>query len=255
MPPSRYRNILLLGAVLLLAAAAFLYFDLGALAGIGSLKAHFRTLAGWAEERPLLAAACFFLAYAAALTLCIPGAVLSLSLLAGALFGHVLGIPLVAAATALGSMGPFLLARYVARDWVRGRLAPAFEARPHDEAGDALFLLGLRLMAVVPYFAVNPGMGLTRIRLRSFLLVTLVGVIPSTAVYVHAGTQLPQIDSMADVLSPGVITAFVLLGAFPLLVRLVSRSPRLRKQNKARQDSSLHEGLVEAEERASRDGE
>jgi uncharacterized membrane protein YdjX (TVP38/TMEM64 family) len=223
MSGTRQAQGLLVGAMLLVAWAAFAYFDLGELTAIGSLKARFHTLAGWAETRPMLTAACFFLVYVAALILCIPGAVLSLSLLAGALFGHIFGISLVALATGVGSTGPFVLARYFARDRVRKRLGPDFEARPHDEAADVLFLLSLRLMAVMPHFVINLGMGLTGIRLGSFVLVTLVGILPSTAVYVHAGTQLPRMNEVSDVLSPGVLGTFILLGALPLLVRLLVR--------------------------------
>jgi uncharacterized membrane protein YdjX (TVP38/TMEM64 family) len=49
-------------------------------------------------------------------------------------------------------------------------------------------------------------------------------MLPGTFVYVYAGTQLARVQSLADVLSPGLVIAFALAGLFPLAARrLVSR--------------------------------
>jgi uncharacterized membrane protein YdjX (TVP38/TMEM64 family) len=62
-------------------------------------------------------------------------------------------------------------------------------------------------------------MGLTPLSARTFYWVSQIGMLPGTAVYVLAGTELARIDSLAGILSPGLVLAFTLLGLFPLLAR------------------------------------
>ena len=60
-------------------------------------------------------------------------------------------------------------------------------------------------------------MGLTRIRVWTFYWVSQVGMLAGTAVYVNAGTQLAQLDSLQGIVSPSLLLSFVLLGVFPLI--------------------------------------
>jgi uncharacterized membrane protein YdjX (TVP38/TMEM64 family) len=62
-------------------------------------------------------------------------------------------------------------------------------------------------------------MGLSRLTLWQFYWVSQVGMLAGTVVFVFAGTQLAEVKSVGDVLSPGLIAALSLLGAFPLLSR------------------------------------
>ncbi len=64
-------------------------------------------------------------------------------------------------------------------------------------------------------------MGLTPIRTGVFYLVSQVGMLPGTLVYVNAGTQLAKIESASGILSPGLLLSFALLGIFPLLAKKV----------------------------------
>ncbi len=79
---------------------------------------------------------------------------------------------------------------------------------------------------MIPFFIINIVMGLTPIRTGAFFLVSLVGMFPATVVYVNAGTELARVHNLADVLSPRLIGAFVLLAAFPWLARRVLRGLR-----------------------------
>ncbi|MCB1640722.1 MAG: FAD-dependent oxidoreductase, partial [Xanthomonadales bacterium] len=78
---------------------------------------------------------------------------------------------------------------------------------------------GLRLVPVFPFFVINLVMGLTAMRVLSFAWVSQLGMLPGTFVYVNAGRELGQLESLAGVLSPGLLGAFVLLGLLPLLAR------------------------------------
>ncbi len=65
-----------------------------------------------------------------------------------------------------------------------------------------------------PFFIINLVMGLTPIRTSRFYLVSQMGMLPGTLVYVNAGTQLAQINSLKGILSPGLLLSFALLGVF-----------------------------------------
>ena len=62
-------------------------------------------------------------------------------------------------------------------------------------------------------------MGITPIRTWQYYLISQVGMLPVTIVYVNAGRQLGQIESPGDILSPGLLLSFTLLGLFPLLAK------------------------------------
>ena len=77
------------------------------------------------------------------------------------------------------------------------------------EREGAFYLFALRLVPAFPFFVINLVMGLTPITTRTFYWVSQAGMFAGTIVYVYAGTQLAQISSLKDVLSPGLIGAFV----------------------------------------------
>ena len=62
-------------------------------------------------------------------------------------------------------------------------------------------------------------MGLTPIKTSVYALVSQIGMLPGTAVFVNAGNQLSKIDSLSGILSPGLIAAFALLGIFPIVAK------------------------------------
>ena len=212
-------------------AAAFLYqhYDLGALLTLDQLKASREALAGAVQARPLFTALAFFAVYVLAAALSIPGAAI-LTLAAGAMFGVGTGLLLVSFASSLGALLAFLVARYLLRDFVQGRfgkrLAPINEGMRRD---GTFYLLTLRLVPAFPFWLVNLLSGLTPIGALRFYVVSQIGMLPGTLVYVNAGTQLAAISSPADVLSPALLGSFVLLGLFPLLAKAAVDWVRQRK--------------------------
>jgi pyruvate/2-oxoglutarate dehydrogenase complex dihydrolipoamide dehydrogenase (E3) component/uncharacterized membrane protein YdjX (TVP38/TMEM64 family) len=159
--------------------------------------------------------------YVAVTAASLPGAAV-MTLAAGALFGVLAGTLLVSLASSLGATLAFLSARHLLGDWVRARLGGRLAEIDRGLARDGgFYLFTLRLVPLFPFVAVNLLMGLTRLRTRTFWWVSQVGMLPGTLVYVNAGTQLAGVESAADILSPGLLAAFVLLGLFPLLARHV----------------------------------
>ena len=206
-------------AVALLAAWAWQHFGLGALLTLDNLKASRDALQAQVQAQPLATAAVFFAVYMAAAALSIPGALI-LTLAAGAMFGLGWGLLLVSFASSLGALLAFLAARYLLRDGIQARfgksLAPINDGVRKD---GTFYLLTLRLVPVFPFWLINLLMGLTPMGAGRFYLVSQLGMLAGTAVYVNAGTQLAAIQSQGDILSPGLLGSFVLLGLFPLLAK------------------------------------
>ena len=207
------------GAAAIAAAWAYLHFDLGALLTLEQLKASRDALVGAYQARPAATLVAFFAVYVAATALSIPGA-LVLTLAAGAMFGLGLGLVVVSFASSLGALLAFLVARHLLRDAVQSRfgasLAPINDGVRRD---GALYLLTLRLVPVFPFWLINLLMGLTPITALRYYVVSQLGMLPGTAVYVNAGTQLASIASARDILSPALLGSFVLLGLFPFVAR------------------------------------
>jgi pyruvate/2-oxoglutarate dehydrogenase complex dihydrolipoamide dehydrogenase (E3) component/uncharacterized membrane protein YdjX (TVP38/TMEM64 family) len=178
-------------------------------------------LDGWRREQPLIVAAVFFAAYVAMTAVALPFAVW-MTLISGALFGFWWGLLLASLASTIGATLSFLATRCLLRDWVHARLQNRARAIEEGlERDGAFYLFTLRLIPVVPFFAVNLLMGLTPIRALTFFLVSQAGMLPGTAVYVNAGTQLAAIDSLGGIVSLPLLLSFALLGIFPWLARLL----------------------------------
>lgn len=188
-----------------------------------NLKARQAELTAWVSAHPWRAAGLFFVAYVAVTAVSIPGAAV-MTLAAGALFGLLAGTLLVSFASAIGATLAFLTARFVLRDSLRARYGERLKKIDAGiERDGAFYLFTLRLVPVFPFFLINLLSGLTSIRLRTFYWVSQLGMLAGTLAYVYAGTQLARIESLRDVLSPGLIGAFVLLGVLPLLARSFMR--------------------------------
>src|SRR5262245_25857871 len=150
-----------------------------------------------------LALLLFFLLYTTATALSLPAAT-ALTLAAGALFDLWLGTAVVSLSSTLGATLAFLTSRHLFRDWVQRRFGARLDALNRGvERDGAFYLFTLRLVPLVPFFLVNLGMGLTRMRVRTFAWVSMIGMLPGTFLYVNAGWQVGQINSPQDVVSPG----------------------------------------------------
>jgi uncharacterized membrane protein YdjX (TVP38/TMEM64 family) len=172
-----------------------------------------------AEGAPLQAASVFFLVYSAVTALSLPVATV-LGLVAGALFGRVLGTVLVSGASTVGATIAFLISRYLLRDWVQSRYADRLRVINEGiERDGPFYLFMLRLTPVVPFFLINLGMGLTPMRVLTFAVTSWLGMLPGTFLYVNAGTALATIESPGDVLSPTVVASLAALGFAPFLLR------------------------------------
>ena len=213
----------LMATLLLLAVAAFYAFSGQRYFSWNYLRNHLEAWQALVRQNLPLALAVFFLVYVAVTALSLPVAA-ALSLAAGALFGRWLGTAVVSIASTLGATLAFLSSRYLLRGWVQrrygGSLGPVHRGFERD---GAYYLVTLRLVPLVPYFLINLGMGLTRMRVGTFALVSWLGMLPGTFLYVNAGAALAAVDEPGDIFSLKVLGALALLGITPLLIRKILR--------------------------------
>jgi pyruvate/2-oxoglutarate dehydrogenase complex dihydrolipoamide dehydrogenase (E3) component/uncharacterized membrane protein YdjX (TVP38/TMEM64 family) len=206
-------------ALVLVVAVVLLWVAVGGRVNSDNLAGFVASAKAWRDGAPLVFAALFFLGYVAVAALSLPLAVW-MTLAAGALFGFWGGLILVSFASTIGATLAFLAARYLLRDWVRAKLGARLKAMDAGMGRDGPFyLFTLRLIPIVPFFAVNLLMGLTPIRAVTFYIVSQIGMLAGTAVYVNAGTQLGAIRSAGDLLSLPLLLSFALLGIFPWVAR------------------------------------
>jgi len=219
----------LLIALLLGVALAYQQLDLGRWLTLDQLKASRDSLTGLYVAHPVETVLGFFALYVVATAVSFPGAAI-LTLAAGAMFGLGLGLLVVSFASSLGALLAFWVARYLLRDTMQRRFGKLMATVDAGLARDGiLYLLTLRLVPVFPFWLINLSMGLTAMDWKRFYLVSQVGMLAGTAVYVNAGTQLASIESTADILSPGLLGSLVLLGVFPLIAKLGVGALQARK--------------------------
>ena len=213
------RNLLIF--ILVGLVASFFVFDLGRFFSLEYLKSEQAALETLYANRPLMVIAVFFFGYIAVTALSLPGAAI-LTLAAGAQFGLLLGALIVSFASTIGATLAFLVSRYLLRDMIESRFGDKLKTfNSNIEKDGAFYLFTVRLVPVFPFFLVNLVMGLTRLKTGIFYLVSQIGMLAGTLVFVNAGTQLAQIDSLSGILSPGLIFSFALLGIFPLIAKKV----------------------------------
>ena len=205
--------------VLAILVAVFFLFDLHQYLTLAELKARQAQFAAYYAEHRLLTLSLYFLLYVVVTALSLPGAAV-MTLAGGALFGFLPALVVVSFASSIGATLAFLVSRYLLRDWVQTRFRKRLKTlNAGIERDGAFYLFTLRLVPIFPFFVINLVLGLTPMRTLTFYWVSQVGMLPGTAVYVNAGTQLGQIESLSGILSPELLLSFALLGVFPLLAR------------------------------------
>jgi uncharacterized membrane protein YdjX (TVP38/TMEM64 family) len=177
-----------LALIVILSVAAFASGLAGHLS-LEELRMRGAELQAFASEKPVLCAAIYLVIYVGSVAVSLPGALI-LSLTSGFLFGPMGGALAVSGATG-GSTVTYLVVRTAFGDVLR-RKPDAFMARMAEGLRrDAFnYLLTLRLIPAFPLLAVNIAAGIANIPVRTFVLASLLGMIPSSFVYAGIGAGL-----------------------------------------------------------------
>ena len=170
----------------------------------------------------------FFCAYVLATVLFLPGLLFTLA--AGALFGPYIGTLIALIGATVGATIAFLIARYVLAGWISAR-TPARVQRVIGGVEDEgwRFVAMTRLIPFIPFNALNYALGLTRIRLVSYVAASVVFMAPGAAAYAylgHAGRSLATGDGD---LVQNALLGLAVLGLIGFMPRLIKRFMKGRK--------------------------
>ena len=218
------KSKLLVFAILATAIAAFFIFDLKQYFSLDYFKSQRAVIDAYVSANPLQAGLIFFALYVLVTGLSLPGAAI-MTLAGGAIFGLLWGTVLVSFASSIGATLAFITSRFLLRDWVQGKFGD--KLKPINDGvvkEGAFYLFALRLVPAFPFFMVNLVMGLTTLKAVTFYWVSQIGMLAGTLVFVYAGTQLGEFK-----IGAGLISAFVLLGIFPLLAKKFLDALKARK--------------------------
>jgi uncharacterized membrane protein YdjX (TVP38/TMEM64 family) len=158
----------------------------------------------------------FVALYGVATIAMVPGGIFDL--VGGALWGPVLGSVINLAGGSLGAALAFLVARYLARDWVESRAGPRVQKVVRSVQSEGWrFVAFVRSVPSFPYNIVNCLLGLTRVPFHHYILATIVFMAPSTGAYTwigHAGREALQgdTDNIRYALAALAVLAVVVMG-------------------------------------------
>ena len=221
-------RIILLATIAIL-VVCFFAFDFGRFLTLGYLKSQQDAFNLFYQNNQASTLIFYFCIYVLVTALSLPGAAV-MTLAGGALFGLWTALIVVSFASSIGATLAFLVSRFLLRDWVQGKFGDKLQAiNTGVEKEGAFYLFSLRLVPIFPFFVINLVMGLTPLKTVLYYLVSQVGMLPGTFVYVNAGTQLGQLEGAGGILSPGLLLSFALLGIFPLVAKKILALFQARK--------------------------
>jgi uncharacterized membrane protein YdjX (TVP38/TMEM64 family) len=187
---------------------------------------HKRFLQSYVDAHYVSSVLLFILLYVIVVALSVPGsAVLTIS--GGFLFGTLTGIIYSNIGATTGALCVFLLTRHLLGNWLQKKYgAQLLKFNEEMERHGPNYLLTLRFIPIFPFFLVNIFGGLTKVRFRTFLWTTTLGILPGDAVYTFSGSQLGRISSVEDVFSVNMLIVLLLLAIFSLIPVLYNHLKR-----------------------------
>ena len=218
-----------------------------------AIAEHRAILKDMVAKHLILALGAYALVYVATVALLLPGAVI-LSILGGFLFGWKVSAPVTILSATLGATIVFETVKISLGGVIAKRAGPFVERLRNGFSRNGFsYLLFLRLVPLFPFFAVNAVAGLVHIRLSTFVLATLTGIIPATLIYSYLGSGFdalldeemrrwrdcvaqageascrPEFD-VFSLLTPEMIAALVLLALLALVPIAAQRITRRSEQ-------------------------
>ena len=223
------KSKLLILLLFVIMVSVFVIFDVQQYLNLDALKSQQDYFSSLKQDHAILISGGFFLSYVLITALSLPGAAI-LTLAAGAIFGLYQGLLIASFASSIGATLAFLASRYLFKDAVQSKFANQLRAfNKGIEKDGAFYLFTLRLVPAFPFFVINLLMGLTTIKTKTFYLVSQIGMLAGTAVFVNAGTQLAKIDSLSGILSFDLFLSFALLGILPIAAKKIVEAIKARK--------------------------
>ena len=203
----------------LLSIIAGFFFDIGQYLSFETIKEQHEKLILLIDSNFIFYFILFFFIYIIVTAFALPFAAIK-TVLAGALFGLIPGVILTSFASSIGSTLCFLMSRFVLRDFVQNKYSKHLDKINKGIKEDGIYyLFFLRLSPIFPFFIINLVFGLTKMKTMTFYIISQIGMLIGTVVFVNAGVQLSKISSMSDILSFNLILSFILIGLVPLIIK------------------------------------
>jgi uncharacterized membrane protein YdjX (TVP38/TMEM64 family) len=200
---------------------------------LSELKLRRDELQALVQHYPLLSLGVYILVYVAVVSLSLPGALI-MTLSGGFLFGPWLGGLAAATGASLGAAVIFLICRTAVGDAMRGKAGSTIARIEEGVRRDAFsYLLTLRLIPVMPFWLVNLAAGFVAIPLRTFLIATVLGILPGSLVYAGLGSGLGHVfasgqePNLRVIFEPQVLLPLIglsLLSLLPIVLRRFRKS-------------------------------
>lgn len=183
----------------------------------------------WIDESGFWAPLIFMLIYVCATVLFLPGAVVTLA--GGAIFGPVLGVIVNLTGATIGAAFSFLIARYLASDWVSNRAEKGSGGIIDKlvrgvEAEGWRFVAFVRLVPLFPFNLLNYALGLTRIRFIEYFVATYIFMLPGAIAYTYIGYAGREALAGEEGVINTVLIALALFAAALFIPRLIVRVRR-----------------------------
>ena len=196
-------------------------FDFNKILSFDTIKATYQDIQILINKNYILYYSAFFILYIVVTAFALPISLIK-TLLAGALFGFWPGLILVSFASSIGSTFCFLFSRYALRAYIQKRFSNYLEKiNKGIETDGSLYLLFLRLSPIFPFFIINLVFGLTKMKTLEFYVVSQIGMFIATAIFVNAGVQISNLNSLEEILSFKIVASLTVIGLFPLLVKYI----------------------------------
>ncbi|MDH3947647.1 MAG: VTT domain-containing protein [Gammaproteobacteria bacterium] len=209
------RRLLLLAVIVAGIVLAFIYRD----------QFDAAALEQWVQNSGLAGPLVFMGIYAIATVFFLPGSVLTLA--GGALFGPVMGTFYNLTGATIGAVLAFLVARYLASDWVEQKTGGRLKQLKQGVEGEGWrFVAFVRLVPLFPFNLLNYALGLTRIRLSHYLIATYLFMLPGAIAYTYLGYAGREAVAGSEGLIQKALLALALLAVVAFLPRLIGRLRR-----------------------------
>lgn len=191
--------------LLILMLVLFFVLRLDRYVSFAALKAHRTTLLAWTKTHFVAISIVYMLIYVLAVAISIPGAVF-LTLAGGFLFGVGWGTLYVVISATLGATFLFLAVRLALNDWFRRKASPWIVKMQDGFNKNAFqYLFILRLIPIFPFWIVNIVPALLRVKTKTFISATLLGIVPGSLVYVMLGNGLGHLFDIGKTPNLGLI--------------------------------------------------
>ncbi len=205
--------------ILIAIIALWFIFDLGKFLSLAAIKQELINFQSFVHNHYIAAFLGYFCIYIICIAFSVPGATI-LTMLAAALFGFWPAVLLVSFASTIGSTLAFLISRYLFRDTIARRFSKIYVKFDQEfKKNGNFYLLTLRLIPAIPFVIINTVMALTSMRVRDFYIISQIGMLPATMIYLNVGRELSQVSSLSNLISPSLLLSLSLLAIFPWIIK------------------------------------